>query len=48
MDALAHTTDEGRGLPPKRVGEPESGCDPTISEWGNPTTVMGGDPVVNL
>ena len=34
-------TEEGRGLPPIRAGEPESGCDPAISEWGNPTSVMG-------
>ena len=32
MDALARSTDEGRGLPPKRVGERVSRDDPTISE----------------
>ena len=27
-----------------RSGEPRAGPDPEIPEWGNPTTVMGGDP----
>jgi hypothetical protein len=39
--------EEGRGLPPIWAGEPESGCDPAISEWGNPSAVMGGDAPLN-
>ena len=29
------------------LGEPPAGCDPGISEWGNPTWVMPGDPLLN-
>jgi hypothetical protein len=28
-------------------GEPSAGCDPRISEWGNPARVMPGDPPLN-
>ena len=37
VDASALRADEGRGLATIRVGEPRAGCDPTISEWGNPS-----------
>jgi hypothetical protein len=26
------------------MGEPQSGIDPVVSEWGNPSAVMGRDP----
>ena len=38
MDASALRADEGRGIATIRVGEPRAGIEPTISEWGNPTT----------
>ena len=38
VDALALRADEGRGIAAISVGEPRAGCDPTISEWGNPIT----------
>ena len=39
MDASALRADEGRGIAAISVGEPRAGIDPTISEWGNPTTI---------
>ena len=36
-DASALRADEGRGKAAICVGEPRAGCDPTISEWGNPS-----------
>ena len=36
-DASALRADEGRGNAAKSVGEPRAGCEPTISEWGNPS-----------
>ena len=38
VDASALRADEGRGIAAISVGEPRAGCDPTISEWGNPIT----------
>jgi hypothetical protein len=38
VDASALRADEGRGIAAISVGEPRAGVDPTISEWGNPTT----------
>ena len=38
VDALALRADEGRGIAAICVGEPRAGTDPTISEWGNPTS----------
>ncbi len=38
-DALALRADEGRGNAAKSVGEPRAGCDPTMSEWGNPSVL---------
>jgi hypothetical protein len=29
------------------LGEPPAGCDPRMSEWGNPSRVMPGDPLLN-
>jgi len=37
-DASALCADEGRGTAAISVGEARAACDPTISEWGNPTT----------
>ena len=39
VDASALRADEGRGIAAISVGEPRAGCDPTISEWGNPIVV---------
>ena len=39
MDASALRAEEGRGIAAISVGEPRAGCDPTISEWGNPTSL---------
>ena len=39
MDASALRADEGRGIAAISVGEPRAGCEPTISEWGNPITL---------
>lgn len=49
MDALALRADEGRGTAPISRGESQAGCDPRISEWGNPMTSVithnvGGHP----
>ena len=41
MDALALRAEEGRGIAAISVGEPRAGADPTISEWGNPTSQAG-------
>ena len=38
VDALALGADEGRGNAAKRSGEPRAGCEPDISEWGNPSS----------
>jgi hypothetical protein len=43
VDASALRADEGRGIAAISVGEPRAGVDPTISEWGNPTT-LGWSP----
>jgi hypothetical protein len=40
VDASALRAEEGRGIAAKSVGEPRAGFDPTISEWGNPLTVL--------
>ena len=45
MDASALRADEGRGIAAISVGEPRAGCDPTISEWGNPTTFVSLPPL---
>jgi hypothetical protein len=41
VDALASTTDEGRGWLRKATGSCRPSFDPWISEWGNPAPVMG-------
>ena len=40
MDALASRGDEGRGRLRKSSGSRQTGYDPGVSEWGNPTGVM--------
>ena len=47
VDALASGADEGRGQATKRLGELRASADPRISEWGNPTGVIPGDPALN-
>ena len=46
VDALALRAEEGRGYAAIWVGEPLAGCDPIISEWGNPPVVMHRDPLL--
>src|SRR5258708_7811041 len=41
VDALASTTDEGRGWLRKATGICLPRFDPWMSEWGNPAPVMG-------
>ena len=41
VDALAPSTDEGRGWLRKATGSCLPSFDPWISEWGNPAPVMG-------
>ena len=41
VDALAPSTDEGRGWPRKATGSCRPSVDPWMSEWGNPAPVMG-------
>jgi hypothetical protein len=41
VDALAPTTDEGRGRLRKATGRCLPTFDPWMSEWGNPAPVMG-------
>ena len=37
VDALASAGDEGRGRLRKAMGSRQTGLDPWISEWGNPS-----------
>ena len=39
-DALAPRADEGRGKLRKGMVRSKASCDPYISEWGNPSSVM--------
>jgi len=48
VDASASGADEGRGQATKRLGELRASADPRVSEWGNPTGVIPGDPVLNI
>jgi hypothetical protein len=41
VDALASTTDEGRGWLRKATGSCLTSFDPWISEWGNPAPFIG-------
>jgi hypothetical protein len=41
VDALAPSTDEGRGWLRKATGSCRPSVDPWMSEWGNPAPVMG-------
>ena len=36
VDALAISGDEGRSSLRKAAGSQQTGCDPQMSEWGNP------------
>lgn len=40
VDALASGADEGRGSLRYSSGSRQPGCDPGVSEWGNPALVM--------
>ena len=48
VDALAPSTDEGRGWPRKATGSCRPSVDPWMSEWGNPAPVMGCHSRLNL
>ncbi len=41
VDALASTTDEGRVWLRKATGSCQKSLEPWMSEWGNPSPVMG-------
>src|SRR6516162_3213685 len=41
VDALAPGADEGRWSLRYAPGSRQPGCDPGVSEWGNPAAVMG-------
>jgi hypothetical protein len=41
VDASALRADEGRGKAAISVGESRADTEPTISEWGNPTSSRG-------
>jgi hypothetical protein len=47
VDALALWTEEGRGDRRNVPGELHASVDPGVSEWGNPSRVMSGDPHLN-
>ena len=47
VDALASTTDEGRVWLRKATGSCRESVDPWMSEWGNPSPVMGCHSGVN-
>ena len=40
VDALAVKDDEGRGWLRKAPGSRQTGFDPEISEWGNPSLLI--------
>ena len=44
VDALASGADEGRGGLRYASGSRLAGCDPRVSEWGDPAPVMGRHP----
>ena len=43
---LAQDGDEGRGKL-RKAGEPPTGNDPEISEWGNPALIIERHPALN-
>ncbi len=47
VDALALEAEEGRGDRRNVLGELHASDDPEVSEWGNPSRVMSGDPLLN-
>jgi hypothetical protein len=47
VDALVARGDEGRGRLRYASGSRQTGLDPEISEWGNPSRVMPGHPALN-
>ena len=46
-DAWVHEAEEGRGDRRNVWGELHASEEPQESEWGNPSRVMSGDPVLN-
>ena len=47
VDALAPRGDEGRGRLRYASGSRQTGLDPEISEWGNPSRVMPENLLLN-
>ena len=48
VDALASGADEGRGGLRYSSGSRLAGCDPRVSEWGDPAPVVGRHPRLNV
>ena len=48
VDALALGADEGRGGLRYSSGSRLAGCDPRVSEWGDPAPVVGRHPRLNV
>ena len=48
VDALASGADEGRGGLRYASGSRLAGCDPRVSEWGDPAPVVGRHPRLNV
>src|SRR4051794_22326472 len=48
VDVLAPGADEGRRRLRKASGSCQPSCDPRVSEWGNPASVMWGHPRLNI
>ena len=48
VDALALGADEGRGGLRYSSGSRLAGCDPRVSEWGDPAPVVGRHPCLKF
>ena len=48
VDALASGADEGRGGLRYSSGSRLAGCDPRVSEWGDPAPVVGRHPCLKF
>ena len=48
VDALASGADEGRGGLRYASGSRLAGCDPRVSEWGDPAPVVGRHPCLKF
>jgi hypothetical protein len=48
VDALALKAEEGRGKRRNVQGELPTSDDPCVSEWGNLSRVLSGNPLLNI